>query len=208
MAVTFSDVLQLHWSKAKQPEERLLSLIDRFKPDFVFITVVERAARDRWFTSYPPPTVVDRDPSFQPSHTTIVTAINDLATLEPNRKFSVRGKNAFLDLQLKKPVEGKEVAFLDFKLQCDDQSSSVPLRLFWLGDGKKKFTDDHSAKFSFPTGRRMLALKSLPDWESTTAIERVRLQFRNQRHCKVFTLALPSFGQRRLEEDRTISPPN
>lgn len=54
MAATFSDVLQLHWTDGLQSPARLIQLVDQFKPDYVFMTVVERSSRAAAF-SVPPP---------------------------------------------------------------------------------------------------------------------------------------------------------
>lgn len=54
MSATFSDVLQLHWSKAVNPDGRLVPLVEEFKPDYVFYTVVERFAMSEWFAIHPP----------------------------------------------------------------------------------------------------------------------------------------------------------
>ncbi len=56
MEATFSDVLQLHWHEAIKPGGRLVQLVESWKPDYVFFTVVERDARNGWFT-VPPPVV-------------------------------------------------------------------------------------------------------------------------------------------------------
>lgn len=56
MEATFSDVLQLHWHEAIKPGGRLVQLVETWKPDYVFFTVVERDARNGWFT-VPPPVV-------------------------------------------------------------------------------------------------------------------------------------------------------
>jgi len=54
MAATFDNVLQIHWSEALKPDGSFAQLVEDFKPDYVFITVVERAARSPDFTVYPP----------------------------------------------------------------------------------------------------------------------------------------------------------
>ena len=54
MAATFSDVLQLHWGDAIKPRGRLVQLVEDWKPDFVFFTVVERASRSEDFANFPP----------------------------------------------------------------------------------------------------------------------------------------------------------
>lgn len=43
MAATFSQVLQLHWRPALSEPARFRRLIEKWKPDYVFITVVERS---------------------------------------------------------------------------------------------------------------------------------------------------------------------
>lgn len=53
MAATFTETLQIHYG-ATSPA-LLVRLVDTYKPDYVFITVVERGARTRWFKN-PPPT--------------------------------------------------------------------------------------------------------------------------------------------------------
>lgn len=54
MAATFSDVLQLHWQEGLKSPEQFAQLIDEFKPDYVFVTVVERDSRAKIFATYPP----------------------------------------------------------------------------------------------------------------------------------------------------------
>lgn len=52
MAATFSETLQLHYDAAHP--EIFARLVDIYKPDYVFITVVERGARRKRFGSLPP----------------------------------------------------------------------------------------------------------------------------------------------------------
>ena len=56
MAATFRDVVQLHWAEALKPGGRFAQLVETWKPDYVFVTVVERAARADLFASHPPTT--------------------------------------------------------------------------------------------------------------------------------------------------------
>ncbi|MFS2032469.1 alginate O-acetyltransferase AlgX-related protein [Polaromonas sp. CT11-55] len=53
MAATFSDVLQISWHDVKTPE-KFAQLIDEFKPEYVFVTVVERDSREKFFITLPP----------------------------------------------------------------------------------------------------------------------------------------------------------
>jgi alginate O-acetyltransferase complex protein AlgJ len=56
MAATFSEVLQLNLAERLKSPERFVQLIDEFKPDYVFFTIVERNSRAEVFTAYPPKT--------------------------------------------------------------------------------------------------------------------------------------------------------
>lgn len=52
MAATFSETVQLHYDAAHP--EVFARLVEIYKPDYVFITVVERGARRKRFGSFPP----------------------------------------------------------------------------------------------------------------------------------------------------------
>ncbi|SFN39792.1 SGNH hydrolase-like domain-containing protein, acetyltransferase AlgX [Nitrosospira briensis] len=52
MAATFSETVQLHYDAAHP--EVFARLVEVYKPDYVFITVVERGARRKRFGSFPP----------------------------------------------------------------------------------------------------------------------------------------------------------
>ena len=60
MAATFTETLQLHYDEAHP--ELFARMVETFKPDYVFITVVERAARRKRFGTPPPPIVASREP--------------------------------------------------------------------------------------------------------------------------------------------------
>ena len=60
MAATFSEVLQLHWRFSIRQGGNLAQLVDEFKPDYVFVTVVERDVRSPGFSIYPPPVLLPK----------------------------------------------------------------------------------------------------------------------------------------------------
>jgi len=51
MAATFTETLQLHYGEIDP--KSLVRLVNTFKPDYVFVTVVERGARGGWFKQPP-----------------------------------------------------------------------------------------------------------------------------------------------------------
>jgi len=52
MAATFTETLQIHYGETDPV--RFAQLVDTYKPDYVFITVVEREALGGWFENLPP----------------------------------------------------------------------------------------------------------------------------------------------------------
>lgn len=55
MAATFNEVLHVHWMEAFTSDGHLAELVKAWKPDYVFVTVVERFARSEMFATLPPP---------------------------------------------------------------------------------------------------------------------------------------------------------
>jgi hypothetical protein len=56
MAATFTETLQIHYDEATPV--LFARLVNAYKPDYVFITVVERGSRGEWFENIPPQTIV------------------------------------------------------------------------------------------------------------------------------------------------------
>jgi len=53
-AATFSETYQLHWREAFSHPEQLAQLVETWRPDYVFVTVVERSAFSPAFAALPP----------------------------------------------------------------------------------------------------------------------------------------------------------
>lgn len=194
MAATFSEVVQLHWGKAIKPDGRFLQLVEEWKPDYVFFTVVERGARAPWFSAYPPPVIVPMGIGFKQSRTTSMVALNHLLKGETDSPLKIVGNDPFVAFALSNAANPSETHYLEIDLTCVDGSPSVPLQLFWLEDGQPAFDEEHSAKFSFRTGHNLIDLRTLPKWGSATAISQIRVDVDAQNSCANFKLKNPSLG--------------
>lgn len=204
MATTFSDVLQLHWIEAIKPKGRFIQLVEQWKPDFVFFTVVERASRSTWFAAYPPPILTPRDSSFKSIRTTVLVGSHHLINNHSNHKKRINGSDPFVDFALSDAVTPSEVRYLDIDLTCDDGEPTVPLQLFWLEDGRPYFDEKHSAKFQFRTGQNLIDLLTIPKWNEAGSVRRLRLDIDAKNSCIYFKLNNPSIGLR-LTENRRMS---
>ena len=196
MAATFSDVLQLQWAEAIKPGGRLVQLVEDWKPDYVFFTVVERASRFAVFAAFPPSFMLPSRSDFKPIRTTTSVASNHLMDGGSNSEHHINGNDPFIDFALSDAVFPSEARYLNLDLTCDDGTALVPLQLYWLEEGRPYFDEEHSVRFSFTTGQNLIDLHMLPKWKSSGVISRLRLDIDSQKSCGRFKLNNPSLGLR------------
>jgi alginate O-acetyltransferase complex protein AlgJ len=194
MAITFSEVLQFHWPEAIRQGGRFVQLVEEWKPDYVFFTVVERDSKSPAFAAPPPPVIISREVGFKPVRTASAIASNHLLQGHSDREFQINGNDPFIDFALSNMVDPAEVRYLSIDLVCEDGSPSVPLQLFWLEDGRPYFDEEHSSKLSFRTGRNLIDLRTIPKWGAATTVSRIRLDIDSLNSCANFKLGNPSFG--------------
>lgn len=197
MAATFSDVLQLHWGEAIKPGGRFVQLVEKWKPDYVFVTVVERASRTPWFAIYPPPVFAPRGRDFKATVGSALVGTNDILRGISANEFHMNGHDSSVIFLFDKTVTRTNAPFLSVELTCADGSPSVPLQLFWLEEGQPIFDEEHSARFSFRTGQNLIDLRTIPKWGPVTAIRRIRLDIDTQNSCRRFKLENASLGANR-----------
>lgn len=193
MAATFSEVVQLHWSEALKPGGRLVQLVENWKPDYVFITVVERDARSEAFTRYPPPVVKAMPDTFRPTRTSRLVDVNAVDKTAPDT-FRINGPDPYLDFALSAPVATADVRHLAITFECSDGLPSVPMQFFWLEAGRPYFDGERSVTFSLKPGKNLLDLHTLKAWRQAPSVTRVRLDIDAPDGCVNFRLSPPSLG--------------
>ena len=169
-------------------------LVEDWKPDYVFFTVVERASRAPWFANYPPPVIGPKADGFKPIQTTNVAELNHLKNGATTNDFQITGVDPFVDYAISKAVPPSEVRFLNINLTCADDSQSIPLQLFWLEDGNPYFDEEHSARFSIQPGDNLIDLRTIPKLSSEKTISRIRVDIDDQSSCTHFKLNNPVLG--------------
>ncbi len=199
MAATFSDVLQLHWGEAIKPGGRLLQLLENWKPDYVFFTVVERSARSPWFAAYPPPLVSPKNDEFKITHSTHVVGTNHLSSTSKQSEFQITGNDSFFDIEISNGISPAEAMQINIELICEDKTDSVPIQLFWLENGKSHYDEEHSFKLLFKTGNNTINLRTVQKFMPTESIKRIRLDIDAVNYCNTFKLTPPVFGSSSIE---------
>jgi alginate O-acetyltransferase complex protein AlgJ len=194
MAATFTDVLQLQLAEGLRSPERFIQLVDEFKPDYVFFTVVERDSRAGAFTASPPPVLIPKVSNFKPLRTTVLKETHHLIKGLSEAKYQINGNDPFVDFVLSDAVIPSEVRYLNVNLTCDDGTDSVSIQLFWLEDVRPYYDEQYSVKFTFKTGQNLIDLRTIPKLAGAGAISRIRLDIDAKNSCVNFTLNNPNLG--------------
>ena len=102
MAATFSETLQIHYETADTA--LLARLVETFKPDYVFVTVVERAARRKRFGSVPPLITSSEKPNdFTSVSQGMAAGTHDLVRARNSEAYRVTGADPYLTFSLDHP---------------------------------------------------------------------------------------------------------
>lgn len=194
MAATFSDVIQLHWSEALKSGGPFTRLVDDWQPDYVFVTVVEREARAEVFTLLPPPSFVRKDDRFKVTATSSPVKVNSLLRGKVDHQYEISGNDAFVDFSLSAPINSNQNSYLNLDFSCFDDSPSVPIQLFWMGDGAISYSEKHSARILLRTGKYLLDLRTVPNWPIGSSVSRVRIDVDPGKSCHRFEMNNPAIG--------------
>lgn len=194
MAVIFSDVLQIHWGEAIKPGGRLIQLVEEWKPDYVFFTVVERGARNKWFTASPPAIVFPKEDSFKPQREVRLLKFNDISEVDYKNQFKINGEDPFFDFSISDNIKPSETRYLNIDFTCNDRSESIPVQIFWLESGISNFDEDHSQKIILKTGNNLIDLKTLVKLSKAESISRIRFDIDAKNSCAIFQMKAPIFG--------------
>lgn len=164
MARLFSNVVQVHYDNVSK--DSLIKLVKDFKPDYVFMTIVERDLDKGLPAAYP---------QFH-SYLGQFVQHNDVTNTDDG--FSVIGDDPYFVYELDSPVQGKQNDFITMQLLCDSKDSVdglVDLQVFWKKNTDEFFSEDKSGRFSVPLGAVELDLGSVLNWRIAQDIDYLRL---------------------------------
>jgi alginate O-acetyltransferase complex protein AlgJ len=185
MAMTFDQILFMHWDEGIRPGGRLAELVTKWKPDYVFFTVAERSLGNGLFASYPPPTFTPKPKQSSKNLLVLPGEQNDLQINEEQR-YSISGNDPFLIYTLKTPMDSKNLRFIKFNVQCASQTTSIPIKLFWLEEGELRFSENNSSPILQWNTKEWLDLSSLAGWQFAKPIQKLRIDFENLQTCAQF----------------------
>ncbi|MGX9717067.1 alginate O-acetyltransferase AlgX-related protein [Janthinobacterium lividum] len=192
MAATFSETLQIHYGVTDAA--MVVKLVQKYQPDYVFFTVVERDARAPRFEQAPPLHVTARPANFVAMARGTESSANDLAAVPASRAYRVTGGDAFLTFKLAPAVRAAEASRVTFNLVCDDKSVAVPVQLFWhAADGHPG--EALSVRFMATPGSNSIDLATLPAWQPTAMIAGLRIDLDSPDACSMLTIDAVALGR-------------
>lgn len=194
MTTTFSEVLQVHWIEVLPVKYKLAALVDEWKPDYVFITVVERDSRSSAFTYGPPVAVTPWASTSNTRWLPRPDILYDIKAGAGDYEYVVTGVDPQVIYSLPARIEPATVDRLQLDLKCRDNTAVVPIQLFWLSKGSQAFDEEHSAHFNFPVGRGSVDLGTVPGFKNSGSISRLRIDLDSGRSCTQFTLPPPGLS--------------
>ncbi|MDQ8051278.1 hypothetical protein [Luteibacter sp.] len=195
MAATFSEVVQLHWNQAFKPDGRLVDLVEKWKPDYVFVTVVERQALSEQLTVMPPMELSGTVPEFAVQSSVAAAAVlHDIEASEDGKSYRIVGSDAYIEFPLSTPFVARQAPLVRVGLECVGWTGDVPVQLFWSIKGDPPFQAARSTNFTLTPGNRVIDLRQLPDWRKDWTIERIRLDVESKTTCQQFSVHGIEFG--------------
>ena len=160
MTATFSTVLKQHW-EGLLGNTGLEELIEEWKPDYVFYTIVERSSLHPLFLM-PPKPIVHGNLEIFSKIALSPPALHDVSQAD-DEKYTVQGNDPFLVYELDAVTSGEDAHYLSFHLDCDDfKGSGVPVQVFWRPKDAD-FNEVDSFSFNARKGDNQIAIHDLID---------------------------------------------
>lgn len=194
MDATFTDIMAVHWSTGLLPSEEFMRLVETFRPDYVFVTVVERDVRREAFTTPPHIRPVFSADLFTPLHQSVPQFAHDISPGSEPGELVVNGPDPFLVFTIPGGFPAEEARFLAVAVSCKDGTSHVPIQLFWESDEFPVFSEEHSENLTATAEPQVVDLGTLPALQGAGQLTSLRIDLDALDKCDRFKVAFPAFG--------------
>ena len=186
MAATFAETLQLHYALANPV--LFAQLVDTYKPDYVFITVVERDARSKWFENLPPlPIISAKQKNFVSQSKGTQSRVNNMTKVEGSETYRITSNDPAIIFTLSNPVRTQDVSQLVFELNCGEKKDFVQVQVFWHSAGSV-FSEANSASFTTKPGTTAVDLSLFSAWVQEKEVTDVRIDIDSPGTCPVLAV--------------------
>lgn len=169
MSRVFSNTVQVHYDHLNQ--EKLVKLVDEFKPDYVFVTIVERSIDGGLPFEYP---VLDMNQKSTYSFNSEIAGLHDMQ--HANGIFSIAGDDPFIVYKLERELPGEVGDSVTVSLACaGDTQGKTDVQLFWKGREHDDFSEKNSVRSVVSQGTTQIELGLNMVWNAQESIQYLRL---------------------------------
>lgn len=181
MTATFSHIVKQHWENLAGTK-KLEEIIERWQPDFVFITVVERVSLNEEFMKMPAIQYI-KDVSSDFNFDINNAVLHDLIR-KNNSRYEVTAGDPFLVYEIESAGNKRSIKSLNFRLSCIGNVENVPVKIFWRTKNTY-FNEVDSAEVVVSNDFNQL---SIPMLASVQDIQSIRIDIESYNNCKQFYL--------------------
>jgi alginate O-acetyltransferase complex protein AlgJ len=181
MAATFTETLQLHYEDVDP--QQLIHLVETYKPDYVFVTVVERNSRHQFF-KYAPPLHMknERSVNFTTLSQVHRSDTHDLSKIEGSKALLISGVDPHYVFTLANSVKSQEASQLIFNLNCGDGREPVEMQVLWQAKDKI-MNEANSVRFEVKPGTVALGLSPIHAWAKAGEVTAIRIDIDSPKTC-------------------------
>ncbi|MCZ2721332.1 hypothetical protein O1D97_06640 [Marinomonas sp. 15G1-11] len=187
MAMTFKDTLQVHHGEVTS--QMVETMVATYKPDYVFMTVVERDIQAGFLTHLP---TIMTGVEMTPMISSTLVATHDVKK-EDNDVFEVIGEDVYFIYKLESAANAKHINSLSFDINCNPSIERVPMQLFWQTN-EVGFSEFRSLQFSAEEGHNQIEINT-PEWSQYEAITGVRLDINSTDSCSQISINSIQLGK-------------
>lgn len=154
MAASFSDVVQLHYFGSNP--EWLYEVIKTYKPDYVFVTSVERSIINNFFLSPPPPSAL----KYSTSENGIEGKLDITHDIKTNNKeYIITGGDPFAVYEFDpKLITNEDNLYLN--VSCNRSDSDLMIQIFW-STNNDSFSEENSINLISPQRGAIINLSKI-----------------------------------------------
>jgi alginate O-acetyltransferase complex protein AlgJ len=174
-AGTFTEVLQMHYHNVNQ--ESLVEFIANFKPNYIFITGVERQLLTSMYVGLrdlPPQFSILQDTELYEKLTGKFQSMHHVSK-DGHNYTTTDVRDPYIIFNLDQNVSTRENSKIKIHIQCSEKLENIHIQLWWHKLGDNYFNEPNSIRLMLPPGETTIDLSSNLSWLEAEKIYRLRI---------------------------------
>lgn len=175
MAATFSEIVQYHYHYANP--DSLMKLVEKFKPDYVFITAVERqllTSQRVGLKEWPPRYILSHKDDGNIVATSAFQSMHH-SERQGSSYVTTDTRDPYIIFKLDRNVSTASTSKVRINLTCDNHLKNVRIQLWWHKVGDNYFSEPNSIRVNLPAGTNVIDLAPNSNWVNAKDVYRLRI---------------------------------